>query len=107
MTKQATRFQWNAGIAPHIDVPMKSVAASRIEARRPMLSPSRPQSNEPTTVPRIAKNGKSATGQCPGAGWEAERRLYSLATPGRMKVKVNGFCVSTAIASISTAINRM
>ena len=66
-----------------------------------------PRSSEPTTVPMIAMNGKSATGQWPGAGCDAERRLYSLATPGRMNVKVNGFCVSTATASIRTAISRM
>ena len=75
MTKQATRFQWNAGIALHIDVPMKSVAASRIDARRPMLSPSRPQISEPTTVPMIATNGKSATGQCPGAGCDGRAQV--------------------------------
>ena len=98
MKKQATRFQWNAGIALHIAVPMKSVAARSIDARRPMLSPSRPQISEPTTVPTIATNGNSATGQWPGAGCDGERRSYSLATPGRMNVNVNGFCVSTATA---------
>ena len=70
-------------MAPHIAVPMKNVAASRIDARRPIVSPSLPHTSEPTTVPRIAMNGKSATGQCPGAGCDAERRLYSFATPGQ------------------------
>ena len=105
MKKHATRFQWKAGMALHIAVPMNRVAARRIDARRPMLSPRRPQISAPRTVPTIATNGKSATGQCPGAGCDGERRLYSFATPGRMNVKVNGFWVSTATPNVSTAIS--
>ena len=103
MKKHATRFQWNAGIALHIAVPMKSVAASRIDARRPMRVAEPPPDQRADDRAEIAMNGKSATGQCPGAGCDGERRLYSLATPGRMNVKVNGFCVSTATASIRTS----
>ena len=39
MNRHATRFSQNAGIALHMAVPMKNVAASRIEARRPIWSP--------------------------------------------------------------------
>ena len=42
MRKHMSRFQPNPGIAPQMDVAMNMTPASRIDARRPMRSPSQP-----------------------------------------------------------------
>ena len=56
MMKHITRFQEKSGIAPQIDVAMKPMPAYRIDARRPIRSPSQPQRNDPRTVPTIPES---------------------------------------------------
>ena len=57
MMKQTTRFAGYQGMAPHTATATKMIAASRIEARRPILSPNHPQMNDPITVPLIPLSG--------------------------------------------------
>ena len=61
--KHISRFQVNPGIAPQIEVLTNSWHAKMIDARRPIRSPSQPQSNEPSTVPPIPTSGSSDTGR--------------------------------------------
>src|SRR3954468_16596241 len=57
MQKHMTRLIQYSGMAPHVEVAMNITAATRMEDRRPILSPSHPQRNEPTTVPEIPERG--------------------------------------------------
>ena len=78
---------------------MKMMPANRIEALRPMRSPSQPHRNEPSTVPVMPESGRYATGTSP-AGLSGERSPYSCAMPGTTNASVVGFMTSivTAIA---------
>src|SRR3546814_14327940 len=57
--KHITRFHSNVGIAPQIAVPMNISADSRIPARRPNTSASRPHTIEPTLVPISATSAST------------------------------------------------
>ena len=93
--KHITRFQPNSGIAPQIAVPMNISADSRMPARRPNTSASRPQITEPTVVPI---NATSASVLAVGLLiW------YSALMPGITKPSVAGFITSMTSATTSTA----
>ncbi len=97
--KHMNRFQAKEGMAPQIAVPTNMIAASRMEARRPKMSASTPQTREPVTVPVRATKGSMATA--------ALVRPYSLATPGVTKPRVAGFMVSMIRARVRTIISMM
>src|SRR3546814_283085 len=85
-----TLFLSNVGIAPQIEVPMNISADSRMPARRPNTSASRPHTIEPTVVPI------SATSASPLAvGVLIE---YSRLMTGITKPSVAGFITSTTTA---------
>ncbi|CAM5572009.1 hypothetical protein RLIN73S_03193 [Rhodanobacter lindaniclasticus] len=92
--KHITRLPPNAGIAPQIAVPMNISADSRIAARRPNKSPSRPHASEPTTVPVSADSARNPAVE--------PLMPYSAAMPGIAKPIVAGFITSTASAMVST-----
>ncbi len=58
MTKHMKTFQPKLGIAPQTEVAMKTAAAKKIDARRPMASAIPPHTKEPTTVPTIPARGR-------------------------------------------------
>ncbi len=94
MRKHIARFQPNEGIAPQIAVPMNIRAPSRIAARRPKASATRPHSTEPTVVPVSATSAsRLAVGLV---------IAYSALMPGMTKPSVAGFITSTASATTST-----
>src|SRR5258705_1596130 len=65
MMKHIKKFHAYPGIEPQIEVPMKMMPAYRIEARRPMPSPSQPHINDPITVPEMPESGSQAAGTSP------------------------------------------
>lgn len=88
------RFQPKAGIAPQIAVPMNISADSRMAARRPKMSASRPHTTEPTVVP-VSATSASTPAVCLLIS-------YSVVMPGITKPSVAGFSTSTASAITST-----
>ena len=93
--KHIARFQPKSGIAPQIAVPMNISADSRMLARRPKRSPSRPHTIEPTTVPVSADSARNPAVD--------PLMPYSADMPGITKPIVAGFITSTASARVSTA----
>ncbi len=79
------------------------IAASRIEARRPILSPKYPHRNDPITVPEIPHSGYSATGRAWAVGFRGDFSPYSAAAPGAMKARVTGFITSMVMAAAMTS----
>ena len=77
--KQVIRFIQYSGMVPQVDVAMKMTAAARIEARRPIRSPSQPQMNEPRAVPVIPASGYSAIDSAWACGCSGDFRPYSSA----------------------------
>ena len=103
--KHITRFSSNIGIEPQIEVAMNIRPASRIDARRPIRSPSHPHVNEPTTMPTSATSGKIATGTSP-SGYSSDFRPYSSAMPGTTNASVVGFITSIVTAAAITRSSR-
>jgi len=56
--KHIAMFHSNDGIVPQIAVPMNKSADSRIAARRPNTSASRPHTTDPTAVPISADSAR-------------------------------------------------
>src|SRR5207247_2269826 len=98
MMKQTTRFAGYQGIAPHTATATKMMAARRIDARRPILSPNQPHRNDPHTVPAIPERGYRAMGRAWAVGFSGDFRPYSLAAPGAMNARVVGFITSMVMA---------
>ena len=57
MMKHTTRLAQNTGMAPHTATATKMMAASRMDARRPILSPNQPHRKDPRTVPLMPQRG--------------------------------------------------
>ena len=93
------RFQPNVGIAPQIAVPMNISADSRIAARRPNRSATRPQAIEPTVVPISATNASRLA-------LDVLIR-YSRLMPGITNPSVAGFITSIASVTTSTSTSFM
>src|ERR1700722_6451089 len=93
-----TRFQPKLGIAPQIDVPMKPTPAYRIEARRPILTPSQPQRKDPNTVLTMPDSATQPTGTVP-VGLRGDLRQYSSVIPGITKARAVGFLTSIVKAT--------
>ena len=85
---------------------MNSTAANRIDARRPIWSPSQPQVNDPITVPVIPNSGNRAAGVLP-PGFRADFKPYSVVMPGRTKPSVVGFMTSIVTAAAMTSSRPM
>ena len=55
--KHTTRLASNTGMAPHTATATKMMAARRMEALRPILSPNHPHRKDPHTVPLMPDSG--------------------------------------------------
>ena len=85
-------------------MPTNITPASRIDARRPIRSPSQPQSSEPSTIPVSAHRGSQATGTSP-SGLSGDRSPYSRVMPGITNPSVVGFITSIVTAAAMTRSN--
>src|ERR1700686_1426334 len=90
MSKHIARFHSKVGMAPQMEVPIKPMPAYRIDARRPILSPSQPHRKDPTTVPTIPDNATHAAGTLP-VGLSGDLSPYSSVIPGITKASAVGF----------------
>ncbi len=101
MTKHMRKFIQYMGMEPQALVAMKMIPAIRMEARRPIRSPSHPQRKDPSTVPVIPQSGNKAAGTVP-FGSTGDRSPYSFANPGSTNERVVGFITSIVTATAIT-----
>ncbi|HZR48547.1 MAG TPA: hypothetical protein VFB06_03430 [Streptosporangiaceae bacterium] len=102
MKKHDTRFIQYLGIAPHVELAMNNVAANKIEARRPIRSPSHPQISDPATVPAMPTSGYSPTGSACACGFSGPFSPYSTSAPGITNANAAGFIPSIVTATAIT-----